>query len=140
MIALALCGILHLVGSVGDSSLVLETATERVTLVGKRADELPRWNWPRLCVRGRRTTAATFGTAYVLDVEQARPVGDGRRAPIVGTVEHTAKAYVLHTDDGKRFRLGGSFEAIAGQRVLAEARWQTDRLIVSRWQLISEAP
>ena len=135
--ALVVCGILHIVGSERDTSLVLDDGSRRVALEGPVADKLVGTTWSRVCVSGARTTALTLGAAYSLRVEHARPAGDGKHAPIVGTLTRAGTRLSMLTDDGKvfwlRFPQGANVTALLGAHVWLTGTWEPGNISVARF-------
>ncbi len=67
-----LCGVLHIVGSEGDTALVLDDGRQRVALEGPVANTLVGTTQSCICVKGTRTTHLAIGAAYSLLVKQVR--------------------------------------------------------------------
>ncbi len=142
MIAAApVCGFVHVVGSVGDLSVVVEAADgTRVALAGPKADDAV--GYPGLvCITGT-SDGLTIGAQRTIRVSSFRFVGDGKRSPIVGHLYRKSGALKIDTDDGHRFNvrlnLPGSsdIEAFIGRRVWMTAIWHAGAMEIKRLGLL----
>lgn len=97
------CGVVRTVGSAPRFQTVITSSDGTSTLVGALADELAGYPGA-VCVEGPREGPVP-GSGMVITVTSYRLVGDGKHAPIVGTIGKHGNSFFIHTRDGRRLRL-----------------------------------
>ena len=113
-----------MVGSAGNEKIALSAANASYTLYGPLAGDLLGWVG-RVCVRYDPTAPGLPG--HGIRIISYRLQGDGKRAPIVGTIaRRNGQEFEVRTGDGKRFTIHGTsaqLDPFVGRRIWLIARW-----------------
>ena len=121
-------------GSAPRFQLILAGEGTTATLVGPMAAELEGYAG-RVCVDGTREGPLP-GMGLVITVKTYRLAGDGKHAPIVGTIRARGAMYFIETRDKRRLRVvaadTATLASAVGHLVWLTATWSHGALQLIR--------